>query len=72
VSLDQLSLTEWQALGPFEADVVQVFDAWKSVEKRNAVGGTSPQSIKDQIQVAKSTLTPVPSPEGEGRKSKGE
>jgi argininosuccinate lyase len=72
VRLDQLSLTEWQALGPFEADVAQIFDAWKSVDKRNAMGGTAPQSIKDQIQVAKSTLTPVPSPKGEGRKSKGD
>jgi argininosuccinate lyase len=49
LSLDQLSLNEWQALGPFEADVVQVFDAQKSVEKRNTIGGTSPQSVKEQI-----------------------
>jgi argininosuccinate lyase len=49
ICLDQLSLNEWQAVGPFEADVVQVFDARKSVEKRNAIGGTSPQSVKDQI-----------------------
>jgi argininosuccinate lyase len=49
VGLDQLSLGEWQALGPFDADVVQVFDARKSVEKRNAIGGTSPQSVRDQI-----------------------
>ena len=56
VGLDQLSLNEWQAVGPFEADVVQVFDARTSVEKRNAIGGTSPQSVKDQIQVAKSKI----------------
>jgi argininosuccinate lyase len=49
LSLDQLSLGEWQALGPFEADVQQVFDALQSVEKRNAVGGTSPQSVKKQL-----------------------
>ncbi len=53
VSLDKLSLNEWQAIGPFEADVVQIFDAMKSVEKRNAIGGTSPQSVKKQIQFAK-------------------
>jgi argininosuccinate lyase len=68
VSLDQLSLNEWQALGPFEADVYQVFDALKSVEKRNAIGGTSPQSVKKQIQIAKSAL----SQNGRGRKSKGD
>jgi argininosuccinate lyase len=56
IGLDQLSLNEWQALGPFEADVVQVFDARKSIEKRNAVGGTSPQSVKDQIQIAVSKI----------------
>ena len=56
VSLDQLSLSEWQALGPFEADVHQVFDVLKSVEKRNAIGGTSPQSVKNQIQIAKTKI----------------
>ena len=56
LSLDQLSLDAWQALGPFEADVVQVFEARKSVEKRNAIGGTSPQSVKNQIQIAKSKI----------------
>ena len=53
VSLDQLSLNEWQAIGPFDADVNNVFDPMKSVESRNAVGGTSPQSVKEQIQKAK-------------------
>ncbi len=56
LSLDQLSLNEWQAIGPFDADVAQVFDARKSVEKRNAVGGTSLQSVNHQIQLAKSKI----------------
>lgn len=56
LSLDQLSLREWQAVGPFEADVVQVFDAQRSVEKRNTIGGTSPQSVHYQIQIAKSNI----------------
>jgi len=56
LSLDQLSLNEWQALGPFEADVQQVFDAQQSVEKRNAIGGTSPQSVQNQIQIAKTKI----------------
>ena len=72
VSLDQLSLKEWQAVSPFGADVKNVFDPLKSVEARNAIGGTSPQSVKEQIQKAKTTLTPSPSPwKGEGNK-KGE
>ncbi len=82
VSLNQLSLSEWQALGGvlsasqskdlFEADVVQVFDVMKSVEKRNAIGGTSPQSVKNQIQIANSALNPALSQNGRGRKSKGD
>jgi argininosuccinate lyase len=57
VSLDQLSLNEWQALGPFDADVKDVFNPLKAVERRNAIGGTSPQSVKKQIRKAKSYLT---------------
>ncbi|MBN1452502.1 MAG: argininosuccinate lyase [Anaerolineales bacterium] len=57
VSLDQLSLNEWQAIGPFDADVKEVFDPLKSVEARNAIGGTSPQSVKEQIQKAKSYIS---------------
>ena len=56
--LDQLSLTEWQVLGPFESDVKNVFDALESVKRRNAIGGTSPQSVEKQIQIAKATFTP--------------
>ena len=57
VSLNELSLNEWQAIGPFDADVKDVFDPMKSVESRNAIGGTSPQSVKNQIQKAKSYLS---------------
>ena len=50
IGLDELSLEAYQALCPaFEADVYQVFDPLKSVEKRNAIGGTSLQSVKNQI-----------------------
>jgi argininosuccinate lyase len=54
VGLDKLSLEEYQALSPaFETDVYQVFDPLKSVEKRNVIGGTSPQSVKNQIKLIK-------------------
>jgi argininosuccinate lyase len=49
-SLEDISLEAYQKLGPFEADVYQVFDPQRSVQKRNAIGGTSPQSVKVQIQ----------------------
>lgn len=56
VSLDKLPLSAWQALGPFDADVYQVFDPKKSIELRNAIGGASPQSVKKQLLDAKSLL----------------
>jgi argininosuccinate lyase len=68
LKLEEMPIEAYQAIGPFEADVYQVFDPMKSVEKRNAIGGTSPQSVKNQIQKIKSTLSPLPSlSKGEGR-----
>ena len=55
-SLAGLPLAAYQGIGPFEADVYQVFDPMKSVEKRNAVGGTSPQSVKNQITKCRENL----------------
>ena len=70
VNIDKLSLNDyrdlipdemksrhgWQAIGPFDADVKDVFDPMKSVKSRNAIGGTSPQSVKEQIKKAKTYL----------------
>jgi len=56
VQLDEMPLEAYQAFGPFDTDVFQVFEALKSVEKRNGIGGTNPQSVKNQIQVAKSKV----------------
>ena len=54
VSLEKMPLEAYQAISPvFEADVYQVFDPMKSVEKRNVIGGTSLQSVKNQIQKIK-------------------
>jgi argininosuccinate lyase len=53
LSLDEMPLEMYQAIGPFEADVFQVFDPLKSIKKRNAIGGTSPQSVKNQIKKIK-------------------
>ena len=50
IGLEELSLAAYQSLCPaFEADVYQVFDPLKSIVKRNAIGGTSPQSVKNQL-----------------------
>jgi len=50
VQLDEMPLEAYQAIGPFEEDIYQVFDPMKSIQKRNAIGGTSFQSVKNQIQ----------------------
>ena len=50
ISLDQLSIEEYQAISPaFESDVHQVFDPTRSIQKRNAIGGTSLQSVHNQL-----------------------
>ena len=54
VGMEEMSLEAYQAISPvFEADVYQVFDPMKSIGKRNAIGGTSLQSVKKQIQKIK-------------------
>jgi argininosuccinate lyase len=54
VGMEEMSLEAYQAISPvFEADVYQVFDPMRSIEKRNAIGGTSLQSVKKQIQKIK-------------------
>ncbi len=57
LGLDKLPLNEWQALGAFESDVCQVFDPMESVKRRNATGGTSPDSVKKQIKKAKAVIS---------------
>ena len=62
ISLEQLPLNEWQALGEIESDVYAVFDPQKSVEKRNAVGGTASESIQKQLEQAKAAHAQVEKP----------
>jgi len=65
VGLDELSLDEYQAIGPFEADVYQVFDPLLSIQKRNAIGGTSSQSVEKQLAGIR-LLTPALAPGANG------
>ncbi len=54
VRMEELPLETYQAISPvFEADVVKVFDPLESINKRNTVGGTSLQSVKNQIKKIK-------------------
>ncbi len=60
VRLEALSLDEWKAIAPFEADVYAVFDPLQAVKRRDAVGGTSPNAVDAQIQQAKSIIDANP------------
>lgn len=53
VRIEELPLEAYRSIGPFEADVYQVFDPGQSVRRRNSVGGTSLRSVKHQIQKIK-------------------
>lgn len=57
ISLKELPLNEMQAFGSFESDVYQVFEPMESVKRRNATGGTSPDSVKKQIAKAKEVIS---------------
>ncbi len=52
IGIDQLSLEEWQALGPFNVDVLTLFDPIQSINRHNSTGGTSLEAVKNQIQKA--------------------
>ncbi len=57
VSMSALSIDDYRKLSNlFDDDVLDVFDFSKSVMKRVAIGGTAPEAIKQQIELAKLTL----------------
>ena len=57
VQISELSLTELQELSnKFEDDVKDVFDFEASVEKRDAIGGTSLRMVDRQINVLREAL----------------
>jgi len=57
VKLNELLLTEWQAIHPaFEADLFQVLDPERALARRAAWGGTAPQAVQKQLDLARQTL----------------
>ena len=57
VQLSDLTLEQYKKLSPkFEEDIVSVFDFEKSVENRNAIGGTSLQMIDRQVETLRKAL----------------
>ncbi len=56
-SISELTLSELKSLSDlFEEDVTEVFDFEKSVEKRDAIGGTSKRMIERQVQVIRDAI----------------
>ncbi|CAE6490160.1 unnamed protein product [Rhizoctonia solani] len=57
VQLSDLTLEQYKKLSPkFDEDVVSVFDFERSVEQRNAIGGTSRQTVERQVAVLRKAL----------------
>ena len=57
VPLKDLDLTEYQAIHPaFAEDVYAVFDFRRSVERRDAEGGTAPGAVRAQIERARTIM----------------
>jgi argininosuccinate lyase len=57
LGLEALPIEDYQAICPaFEKDVYAVFDPLKSVERRNVIGGTAPEAVREQIQNAKELM----------------
>ena len=51
VSLDAIPPSQMQQLSPlFDENVTKVFNARRSLEKRNAIGAPSPGNVKSQIE----------------------
>ena len=57
VSIAEVGLPDLKEISPlFEADIAQVFDFEKSVERRSAQGGTSRSSVLAQIDAIEKRL----------------
>ena len=55
VGLDMLPLVVYQQISPsFADDVYKVFDPRQSIARRTAYGGTAPQAVREQLQLAQS------------------
>jgi len=58
--LHELPMSFWRALHPaFDDEVLKCFDASVSVERRNAIGGTSATQVQRQLEEAKRWLQNV-------------
>ena len=57
LSLRELPMHEYGAISTmFNADLYQVFDIWRSVNARSAVGGTAVSAVREQLELARRLL----------------
>jgi len=57
VMLTDLTLAEWQTIHPaFDSEVSQVFDLERALARRAAWGGTAPQAVREQLELAKKVI----------------
>ena len=57
ISLDRLPFYEWKAISPLiEEDVSSVFDFGASIDRRNVIGGTGRDAVKQQLEAAKNVI----------------
>jgi argininosuccinate lyase len=58
ISLDRLPGYEWKAISPLiEEDVASVFDFTAAVDRRNVIGGTGREAVKQQLEQAKRVMS---------------
>jgi argininosuccinate lyase len=64
-TLDQLTLDQFRAISDrFEADVVEVFDLKRAMQRRDLVGGPAPSQVRRQLTRWRRLLTPAASEPG--------
>jgi len=57
IDFNQLSIGDFQAISAvFESDVNQVFDIRASIARKNAIGGTAPEAVRQQLTKAREIL----------------
>ena len=56
VPLNQLSMEDWRSLGDFGDGVQRIFDPERSIRRRNAIGGTAPLAVQEQLETARKLL----------------
>jgi argininosuccinate lyase len=55
--LDQLQVQDWKSLHPlFEADIMSLWDFEASVETRRSLGGTSRQTVLQQVKLLREKI----------------